>query len=500
MSRSSKSTSPGNWILPSLSLLLLASLLGVFLAVAEGSATLAERIQVGTVGVVWAFILLQWVDMIGQALALQSNPIPADLDLSDREAVRSAAHDLKAGPEVNRRIQSLFGTWTESSNSALLLDLADFQSSRTRKPILAGTVFGGILLYASGLSEASSMALWGAAVLLGVTILAKIGLLSKIDSYIEARLLSRLPGHLPNTAMTVTDLASAIGTAIDQAFKQYVPQPEQMASSIQSGIEEAGRQIEAQGNVVVKALEEVKTGFMKAGGGLREETKESGAGMVKAMQGIQAAFIQAGEGLCKGVNESGEGMIKSMQELQADMIKAIQASQSETVQAMQEIKSGLVSMMQESGSGLGSSFSETGGRLLEKLNELSSGISSSLSGITQKNVEEMTALQTTMQSTLSGAGKEAVDRLTVALSEQSERLQSTSQSLVSQIEKLTEVEKNIENLLSVQKSVDHTIQAVSSSQEFKDTLVALRTHLQASDRLLKEASKPRMITLVEEDS
>jgi hypothetical protein len=283
------------------------------------------------------------------------------------------------------RTATLLHAWSQSLSPQALVDLAAFQSSRARKTVMTGAIFAVLLLYAVGFSHDASVAVWSAGVVLGLTLLAKVALLSRIDAYLESRILSCVPGNLPNTAMTAQDLSLAIGQSIEKAFDQYIPKPEELATAIKGGVNEASQAISDQGGSIAKAL------------------------------------ADANAGLVANLSSSGHEM-----------------------------------------------------------------------------AEQLVAVQTSLQSSLNGAGKEAVDQLTAALSAQSDRLESTSATLVSQIEKLVEVEKSIDNLLGVQKSVDAALGGVAASAEWKETLSALTTHLAESDKLLREASKPRMITLVEE--
>ena len=64
-------------------------------------------------------------------------------------------------------------------------------------------------------------------------------LLSSVDRYIECRILARLPANIPQTAMTATELADALGTSIQSAFKNYVPQVDQVASAMRTAVEGA---------------------------------------------------------------------------------------------------------------------------------------------------------------------------------------------------------------------------------------------------------------------
>ncbi|MBW7908585.1 MAG: hypothetical protein H3C50_06655 [Kiritimatiellae bacterium] len=92
------------------------------------------------------------------------------------------------------------------------------------------------------------------------------------------------------------------------------------------------------------------------------------------------------------------------------------------------------------------------------------------------------------------------DQLKTILDQHAASLNQSSTAIAGQLDKIMQLEKEIQNLLHIQQAVDGSIKAVSSAEEFKATLVALRTHLDQSDALLREAAKPRTIRLVEQDS
>lgn len=361
--------------------------LGFALGKGAGDSALQDSRMYLALGLVWAFILLQWLDILAQAFALFSEPVDDKLDLGDTAAVQKAASGMKRSPEMMNRTANLLQAWGQSRSPQAVVDLAAFQSSRARKPILTGAVFGVLVLYAIGLSAGAPAVVWGAGVVLGLTLLAKMALLSRIDAYLETQFLSRLPGSSPSNVAGGPDaaLGDSISQSINTALNQYIPKPEELASAILEGVNQASNAISEQGNLIAKALEDTKT----------------------------------------------------------DLVN-------------------------------------------------------SLSGSGQNMAAQLSQVQSALQSSLQGAGKEAVDQLTAALSSQSDRLEHTSASLVSQIEQLVQLESNFQTLLNVQNSIEAAIGGMTASTQWQETLNALTAHLAESDKLLKEASKPRMITLVEE--
>lgn len=92
------------------------------------------------------------------------------------------------------------------------------------------------------------------------------------------------------------------------------------------------------------------------------------------------------------------------------------------------------------------------------------------------------------------------EQMKTLLTQHADSLTKASNAIAAQLDKIMQLEKEIQNLLHIQQAVDGSIKAVSSAEEFKATLVALRTHLEQSDKLVREASKPRTIRLVESDN
>lgn len=74
-----------------------------------------------------------------------------------------------------------------------------------------------------------------------------------------------------------------------------------------------------------------------------------------------------------------------------------------------------------------------------------------------------------------------------------------NQALATQLEKIQALGKEIEKVLHVQLAVDNTIKSVTTTEEFKNTLMALKKHLELSDNLIREVTKPRTIRLVENE-
>lgn len=92
----------------------------------------------------------------------------------------------------------------------------------------------------------------------------------------------------------------------------------------------------------------------------------------------------------------------------------------------------------------------------------------------------------------------AAQRLSSASDEYSKRVDSASSSLAQQIARITEVAAHIDSLIKATQAAETAIAKLSASDEFGQTLSALRGHLATSDEFVQRMTRPRRIVLQEE--
>ena len=83
------------------------------------------------------------------------------------------------------------------------------------------------------------------------------------------------------------------------------------------------------------------------------------------------------------------------------------------------------------------------------------------------------------------------------LAQHSDAIQSTNQHLSTQLDRILSIQQDVEKVLHVGEAMDKVAASLSATAEFTNTLEALRIHVEESDKLLRELSKPRKIRLVE---
>ena len=395
-------------------------------------------------GLAWAYLFLEWVAMIGESMALAANPIPDSLDVADRAAVRERMDSIKRGNLVAERVHQLMASWCNGGDASTTAELAAMQSAAAKAPIRIGVAFIILLLIpAMGLYE-DVLLTWSVLIVLALTVLARQVLLDRIDAYIMGRLLSRLPANISQTAMTASDLAGALGGAINKAFKDHVPQPEQTANAMKSAVEgivkDVALQVEKMETTLAKSQSELVGKWMDAATTTTTDLKSA----EKALSAV--------------VNDLTGGLSSNMDKMRT----AFQAHTHDLDKAM--------------------------GTLAGRVKEMQS--------------LELTKLKEALEGSVTQIGKAGENwgtQLQTVLSESINRMTTASQNLADQLGKIAALEADIEKVLHVQGAVEQTMKAVASTEEFKQTMDAIRSHLGESDKMLRELAKPRTIRLVETD-
>ncbi|NLG35347.1 MAG: hypothetical protein GX548_08340 [Lentisphaerae bacterium] len=135
----------------------------------------------------------------------------------------------------------------------------------------------------------------------------------------------------------------------------------------------------------------------------------------------------------------------------------------------------------------------------------------SLAAAQEKIAEQLARILEESAAAAVKAQQEAAAQVAKAQAEAAAQIAKTQQDAVAhlaksqdqvaeQLGRLSELSASIDNIFKLQQAVDGALQGVAVSDEFKSTLTELQRHLAASDELLKAASKPRTIRLVEKEN
>lgn len=422
---------PGFW-----PLIALGGLLGYALCMRTGDI-FTQRLYYlfGTfcAGFGWAYIFLQLFEVAGEALALVRDPLPPELDPADRDAVAAQLEKIKGRHHVTTRARHLLRSWLQTGDARMVLELAALQGRASARPVVVGGVFGVLMFLVAAFLYADPWLTWGGLAVLALVLFTRQTFLMQIDLYVEARLLSRLPAQIPQTAMTAKELAAALGEHIRSAMREVIPDPTATGEAMKSA-----------------ALQVV------------EQTRSE-------IEKLQQAFVQNQSALV-------EKWSKFAETTNADL-KNIEKSLSTTVN---DLTTGLA-------------------KSAEKLASLFDGHNKDFAQSVQQMAEKLDAVLKHHAEAVQAGGGDWSERIKAALTESLAKFEESQQALSAQLEKIVALQQSIENVLHMQQVVDGTVKTVAASEEFAKLISALREHLQASDALLREVSKPRRIRLVESE-
>ncbi|HBA83393.1 MAG TPA: hypothetical protein DCZ95_04780 [Verrucomicrobia bacterium] len=392
-------------------------------------------------GSVISFLSLQWIDLTGQSLSLIANPLPLDTELADRGSLHERMARLARGP-IHHRLRNLLSTWVQGWDPRTVIDLASYQSSRARRTIVSEVVFMFILVVVANVLGGLDRIAIAAIAVLGLTLAARQALNGGIDAYVESHVLARLPANLPHTSMTAAELAAALGGSIENSFKKYIPQPADMTQAIRHGIEEANLQFTGQIKTLHDALLQNQTVIVQTWANAAKTTTHE-------LRDVEKALATVVSDLTGGLHTNAEKMQHIM---------------THHTQEIQKV------------------FAEVGSQLKHN------------------NVDGAAQLQTALKTHVdlfSQNNGAWAKQLQSVLGEHVSTLDTATKALVGQLDQIASLSKNIEQVLHVQEAVDSAVRDVATTEEFRKTLETLRKHIEESDNLLREVTKPRTIRLVE---
>lgn len=164
--------------------------------------------------------------------------------------------------------------------------------------------------------------------------------------------------------------------------------------------------------------------------------------------------------------------------------------------------------LQELGTGLSASLTNVGDSLQKAMIKVAGDMREEgealLSQRRQLVQEEVSALQDALAEVNAKAQevaqqyRQSAESVEKATRESAEISAAAAGELAARLEDVGRLAGEIQELLSIQESVQKSLASIATSAEFQSTLQDLRRHLAATDALCTRLSKPRVITLREE--
>lgn len=255
-------------------------------------------------GIALAYIALSALDWLAQRLSLARNPLPDDLEISDRSVARERVAALKGCSPLTRQIRRLLGAWGAGASGPQVATMANSQLLRTLLVLAAETMAVLVLLFASaGFSAPQELLTLGTGLMLLAVAIAigRFQLASQIAGYLDSHLLARIGNDTPaaagaefaqNAAKSVAESTGALAAAQTKFVEQLAKSQEQASAQFAKAQQEAAAQL-------VKAQQEAGAQIAKAqteaGAQLAKAQTEAAAQTAKA-QADAAALIAKAQG------------------------------------------------------------------------------------------------------------------------------------------------------------------------------------------------------------
>ena len=124
------------------------ALLGIPFKPADGWSQSAIA-ALGATGIAIAYVVLSAIDWLAQWFALSKNPLPEDLDLSDRAVARERCAALAGRALLQRHIRRLLTAWAGGASGPQVAAMAANQMFRLLAMLAAEAIAIFVLLYAA---------------------------------------------------------------------------------------------------------------------------------------------------------------------------------------------------------------------------------------------------------------------------------------------------------------------------------------------------------------
>ena len=172
-----------------------------------------------TTGIAIAYVVLGALDWLAQTLALAKNPLPQELDLSDRAVARERHAALSGGTLLHRHVRRLLVAWGAGASGPQVATMAANQMIRMLLLVVIEAAFILVLLVAAaGFSAPGALLTLGTGLmaLVALVALARFQLAAKTAGYVESHLLARIGNDTP--AAAAADFAQAAGKSAKESL------------------------------------------------------------------------------------------------------------------------------------------------------------------------------------------------------------------------------------------------------------------------------------------
>jgi len=363
--------------------------------------------------------------------------------------------------------------------------------------------------------------------------------LSEIEEYVQDRMICKMPSGEKEERKLAEDIAAAVCQGMEGAtMKQQFP-IEELAQAIDAGfrrLPNPDRYEEVFSRAISKAGDLINQKYDEFAQNYERRVSELGSQLGGKLEGVANSFNSGSQQLAAQIGSKLEGVGNAFNMGTQRLAQQLTEQTQKLGQTLTEVEGrqtermdGIVDEMKRLATQMPDEFRKAQERYLElqakteqktidRFEELTEQITTAgkeqseqfaeahekyldaINDLDKKEIarwEKMVGDFNKLAGQLGDAFKQSVASMDSASGRYSERIQASVESLNEQLESIQKVGTEIDKVLRTTQSVEATLRQVGSSDEFRQTLANLRTHLTTSDELLKQLSRPRKVVFQE---
>jgi biopolymer transport protein ExbB/TolQ len=488
----------------------------------------------GIITIVWALstanVLLKMLLLKRERVSIAESGLPENLDMTDKETLIALYERIKSRSDVAgslglTRIARVLAMWINTGDfertSQYAREQADLDAGASDStfrrnrlfiwamPLLGfvGTVYGvanGISGFASFLHQSGVTmdqikdAIGGIVTGLSVAFMCTLlGLLTaglaafpslmaeskeeevlgEIDEMVEDRLLSRMPSAEAQKAFPVDEMVAAIRQGMEGMQTQSKFPVEELAQAIDAGfrrLPNPDRYEEVFSRAISKAGDLINQKYDEFAQNYERRVGELGSQLGGKLEGVAGSF-----------NNGTQRIMSELTKTQERNLEIYSKNEQKLADKFEDLTEQLTKIAKEQSEQFGNAHEKYVGAIQE--------LDKKEIARFEKMVQEFSQLSTRLADSF----RQSVSSMETASTRYSERMQQSVESLNEQLEKVTQLGAEIDKVLRTTQAMETTLRQVGSSDEFRQTLANLRSHLSTSDELLKQLSRPRKVIFQE---
>ena len=301
--------------------------------------------------------------------------------------------------------------------------------------------------------------------------------LGEIEELVEDRLLSRMPSVEGQKAFPVDEMVAAIRQGMEGMQTQSKFPVEELAQAIDAGFRRLPNP---------DRYEEVfSRAISKAGDAINQKYDEFAQNYERRIGELGSQLGGKLEGVANSFNGGTHRIMSELTKTQERNLEIYLKNEQKLADKFDDLTEQLTKIAKEQAE----QFGEAHERYVGAIQDLDKKEIARF----EKMVQEFSQLSTRLAESF----RQSVSSLESASTRYSDRMQQSVESLNGQLEKVTQLGVEIDKVLRMTQSMETTLRSVGSSDEFRQTLANLRSHLSTSDELLKQLSRPRKVIFQE---